>query len=72
MIVKEIIIINSIQYERTYSDSGMIIERDGVQYGEAIDPLNSCREYVETDMPIDENLDNVSGDEFLSMLEEVL
>ena len=34
---------------RTYSDAGMMIERDGVRYSEAIDPLDSWRVYTETD-----------------------
>jgi hypothetical protein len=37
---------------RTYSDKGMMIERDGVRYGEAIDPAELDRQYIETDMPI--------------------
>lgn len=49
MIVKEIISINGIQYDRSYSDCGFYIEREGVKYSEAIDPLDSGREYVETD-----------------------
>lgn len=34
---------------RTYSDSGMMIERDGVRYSEAIDPAELNRQYTETD-----------------------
>ena len=30
-----------------------IIERDGVRYSEAVDPLDSGRLYTETDEPID-------------------
>ena len=37
---------------RTYSDAGVMIERDGVQYEEAIDPEGSGRVYVETAIPI--------------------
>lgn len=36
---------------RTYSDIGMMIERDGVRYNEAVDPANSGRTYTETDEP---------------------
>lgn len=36
---------------RTYSDRGMMIERDGVRYDEAIDPEELGREYIETDVP---------------------
>lgn len=38
---------------RTYSDIGMVIERDGVRYDEAIDPAELGRVYIETDEPID-------------------
>ena len=37
---------------RTYSDKGMMIERDGVRYDEAIDPAELNRQYTETDEPI--------------------
>lgn len=36
---------------RTYSDLGVQIEREGVQYSEAIDPAGLGREYTETDIP---------------------
>ena len=39
---------------RTYSDEGMMIEREGVQYSEAIDPAELNRQYAETDIPIAE------------------
>lgn len=38
---------------RTYSDSGMMIERDGVRYSEAVDPAELNRQYTETDEPIE-------------------
>ena len=38
---------------RTYSDAGMMIERDGIQYSEAIDPASMGRIYTETDIPCD-------------------
>lgn len=38
---------------RTYSDSGFMIERDGIRYSEAIDPAELNRVYTETDEPID-------------------
>ena len=34
---------------RTYSDKGMMIEREGVRYTEAVDPAEFGREYAETD-----------------------
>lgn len=53
MIYTETITLNHMQYNRTYSDS-YYIERDGVQYAEAFDPLNSGRQYTETDIPLPE------------------
>lgn len=38
---------------RTYSDAGMMIERDGVRYAEAIDPAHLERVYTETDESIE-------------------
>ena len=38
---------------RTYSDKGMMIERDGVRYSEAVDPAEFNRQYTETDEPIE-------------------
>ena len=37
---------------RAYSDEGMMIEREGAQYREAIDPAKLGRQYIETDIPI--------------------
>ena len=37
----------------TYSDKGMMIERDGQLYSEAIDPAELDRKYTETDIPIE-------------------
>ena len=42
---------------RTYSDKGMMIERDGVRYDEAIDPAELNRQYIETDEPIEDDAD---------------
>lgn len=38
---------------RTYSTDGFMIERDGVQYSEAVDPAELGRTYIETDIPIE-------------------
>ena len=38
---------------RTYSDLGMMIERDGIRYSKAIDPADLGRTYTETDEPIE-------------------
>ena len=54
MIVKTTKTINGVTYDYSYSDSGMKIERDGALYDEAVDPLDSGREYTESDTPIEE------------------
>lgn len=43
---------------RTYSDAGMMIERDGVRYEEAVDPAELNRTYTETDerIPVEEEM----------------
>ena len=38
---------------RAYSDKGMYIERDGVQYVDAIDLKEFGHTYTETDIPIE-------------------
>lgn len=43
---------DGVKLNRTYSDKGMMIERDGVLYSEAIDPAIMGRQYTETDKPI--------------------
>ena len=63
MIVKTIKVINGVGYDYTYSDVSMMIERDGAKYSEAIDPLNSGREYIETDEPI-ETMDEAAESDF--------
>ena len=53
MIIQTTKEINGVVYSYTYSDSGYMIERDGVRYSEAVDPINSGRVYTETDEPVD-------------------
>lgn len=52
MVIKEVIIINETKFNHTYSDLEFYIECDGVQYSDAIDPIDIEREYVETDEKI--------------------
>lgn len=49
MIVTEKIEIDGIQFNRNYSDSNYHIERDGVKYTKAIDPMGTDRIYIETE-----------------------
>lgn len=85
MIVTETITINGNQYSHTYSNSGYTIERDGVEYSDAIDPLDSGRVYTETKNKIEsgENVsdekpdetigpDEISAEEFMKLVEEAL
>ena len=51
MIVKTTKEINGVVYDYTYSDSDMMIERNGEMYSEAVDPLDCDRTYSETDNP---------------------
>lgn len=53
MIISETVKLNDKNYTKTRSDSGYYIERNGMRYVEAIDPLGSGREYTETDLLID-------------------
>ena len=71
MIKTEIITINGIQFQKTWSDANYLIERDGAKYSEAVDPIDIERTYTETNELINSQ-DNITGDEILSMLEEVL
>ena len=52
MIVTENYTIKGKRFIRTYSDKGMVIEREGEQYAEANDPAELGRKYIETDIPI--------------------
>lgn len=58
MIQTENITINGRQMTRTYSDSGHYIQRDGIQYAEAIDPAELGRTYTETDEAIETEKQN--------------
>ena len=55
MIVTEYYVTRSdgVVLNRTYSDRGFMIQREGVLYAEAIDPAELNRVYQETDMAID-------------------
>lgn len=65
MIYTETITLNGKQYIRTYSDR-YYIERDGAQYVEAVDSLDSGRVYTETNvlLPVEE----VTSDEALNII----
>ena len=58
MIIKEIFEGNA-TLVKTYSDKGVMIRKIGTDelYSEAIDPKKFNREYEETDIPIDQEID---------------
>lgn len=68
MIVTHSMEINGKWYTRTYSDQGLYIERDGVQYEEAIDPVGTDRVYVETETYIEGDADE---QDYLSALNKM-
>ena len=53
MIVQTTQEINGVVYAYTYSDSGFMIERDGVEYSEAVDVTDAPYTYTETETPIE-------------------
>lgn len=54
MVKSEVIEINGTPYRKTYSDSGYYIERDGMQFSEAVDFLGADFVYTETNIKIDD------------------
>ena len=56
---------------RTYSDNGMMIERDGVRYGEAVDPAELNRRYTETDEPIEITIDEATEADYQDALRDL-
>jgi len=63
MIKSEIVTIRGTQYRRTWSDTHYIT-RDGVEYLEAIDPIDTDRTYTETETP----LPTPTADELLEII----
>lgn len=54
-VVREELIIENNKFIHNYSDRGLFIERDGVMYEEAVDPIEykDSRIYTETDKLIE-------------------
>lgn len=70
MIIQTTKEINGIVYDYTYSDSGFMIERNGIRYSETIDPLDSGRVYTETDELIEIKTDNATAENYQKALNE--
>ena len=62
--------VGGVVYDYAYSDAGMMIERNGSIYSEALDPFGSGRAYTETDKPIEEHTDEVTETDYQSALYE--
>lgn len=71
MIVKTTKTINGVEYDYTYSDSGMMIERNGARYSEALDPIGSGREYTETDEHIEPVTEEATEADYQAALREM-
>lgn len=56
---------------RTYSDKGMMIEREGIRYEEAIDPAELNRQYIETDEPIEGDPTEATEADYQNALREM-
>ena len=53
MIRTEELVVDERTLVESYSDAGYKMERDGVRYNEAIDPIETGRTYTETDEKIE-------------------
>ena len=60
MIKTEQLQIHGKAFVRTYSDKGMMIEREGLVYSEAVDPAELGRAYTETEIPVPKEDDGQS------------
>ena len=68
MIIQTTKEINGVVYDYAYSDSGFMIERDGVRYSEAVEPPNSGRVYTETEEPIENWTDEATVEDYQEAL----
>lgn len=61
MIIKENIKINNKKFIKQHSDKEVMIQKVGTEeiYSEAIDPIEFEREYIETDIPIEESEEEI-------------
>lgn len=64
MIYTEIVTIRGSEFRRTYSDTNMVT-RDGVEYSEAVDPIDTDRVYTESTTPLS---DEITAQEALDII----
>lgn len=64
---------DGVKLYRTYSDIGMMIQKDGTDetYSEAVDVENGGFTYTETNIPIEGDTDDLTVDDTLVMLNEL-
>lgn len=70
MIIQTTKEIDGVVYDYAYSDSGYMIERNGVRYSEAVDPIDSGRVYTETEEPIETGTDEATVEDYQAALNE--
>ena len=68
MIIQTTKEINGVVYDYAYSDSGFMIERNGVRYSEAVDPIDSGRVYTETDEPVEVGTKEATEEDYKAAL----
>ena len=71
MIRSENMTINGKAFVKTYSDNGFMVERDGVCYSEAIDPVEYNRQYTETDEPVEGYTEEATTEDYETALAEM-
>lgn len=62
MIIKENIVIDNRKFVRNYSDLNLMIQKVNTEeiYSEAIDPIEFEREYIETEIPVEEESEELN------------
>jgi hypothetical protein len=71
MIVTANMSINGKAFVKTYSNSGYMIERDGIRYSEAIDPEELNHKYTETDELIEGYTEEATDEDYQAALREM-
>lgn len=71
MIKTETMTINGKEFVKTYSDQGYMVEREGVRYSEAIDPVEYNRQYTETDEPVEGYTEEATAEDYQRALAEI-
>lgn len=70
-IVREELTIRDKEFIKTYSDLHFYIERDGVEYEEAIDPIEFADERIYTETDISIETDEATEEDYIEALERL-